>query len=307
MIINKDDIDSLKKLISTTTKSYEMFYFQLIQNVKTGSLQQRGKDGWDSFFTAWKQAIAALKIRRAYLLPLGSDAETCYREQDVWTYAVFTGFLFKHLKSALNLSVETLTKALLPSTGLQWLKAHPTVFDEWQDYWLDKSKEGSIFGLIEAQIAPVIDTPLAKPTLEPAEEPAATKTIDDFLAWLKQRVIADSAFIYQAQLLIHIIPEGCFCAMPLLLECFHEQYLLSSLPIDPKLLKQNIKHVSNAIPWIKNSQASYWHTLIKGEWENRETIKGFLLPMEILWGEDKTQWPAVSVNWKLEVGLAKAL
>jgi hypothetical protein len=87
----------LKPLISVTPTLYETLYAPIHHNLEiwfekiNHTLPAEAKK--TLLEKSWQRAIDALKIRRGYLLPFGSDAETCYREQDHWTYAVFTAML----------------------------------------------------------------------------------------------------------------------------------------------------------------------------------------------------------------------
>lgn len=68
-------IRELKQLISVTDEQYRAYYQPLIE---TKIAEQK-----------YARCLYALKKRRSKMLPIGSDAETCYQQQDVWTYAVF--------------------------------------------------------------------------------------------------------------------------------------------------------------------------------------------------------------------------
>ena len=89
-----------KQLISSTNEDYGRFYLSAIHTIAE-SLQQFPKpvvdENKERSLLQWslKHAIAVLKFRRAYMLPMGADTETCYAEQDVWTYALFTATLLQ--------------------------------------------------------------------------------------------------------------------------------------------------------------------------------------------------------------------
>ncbi len=99
--IYQEKLHELKQLVSVTPHYYEALYlkpllamaaivqqlpypFQHHYEIKNGFL-----------LAALDCALAALKFRRGYMLPLGADTETCYREQDAWTYAIFTAALLQ--------------------------------------------------------------------------------------------------------------------------------------------------------------------------------------------------------------------
>ncbi len=81
--------------------------------------------------------IRALKRRRGYLLPVGSDSEVSFREHEVWTYAVFTATVLQCLMLICpDQSIEHL-KNIIPSQGLLWLKRHSVLIEQWNAYLLD--------------------------------------------------------------------------------------------------------------------------------------------------------------------------
>ena len=91
-----EKLRELKSLISVTPHYYELLYLQplyafsqLVQQLP----HPNKKDQW--LLIALERVIAALKLRRGYMLPLGADTESCYSEQDAWTYAIFTAALFQ--------------------------------------------------------------------------------------------------------------------------------------------------------------------------------------------------------------------
>ena len=84
-----------------------------------------------------KIVIKALRRRRGYLLPIGSDSEVSFREHEVWTYAVFTAAILKFiLLNAPDQSLESL-KPIVSLAGLLWLERYSDLIRQWNAYLLD--------------------------------------------------------------------------------------------------------------------------------------------------------------------------
>ncbi len=71
---------------------------------------------------AFLRSIASLQIRRGMMLPPHSDAETCYAQQEAWSYALFIAALWKDY-----LPDDKLIKKIIPKMGLSWLQVHSDI------------------------------------------------------------------------------------------------------------------------------------------------------------------------------------
>lgn len=144
----------LKNLLSITPEGYETVYmplfFHLSRWIEKNAVDLSSKAKANRLHTIWCYSTDALKLRRGYLLPFDSDAETCYREQDVWSYAVFTAALLDSLMKHFHPSVPHLIDAILPASGLAWLKAYASVFKAWNSYLQENDKK-TVFYAIEKQ------------------------------------------------------------------------------------------------------------------------------------------------------------
>ncbi|HEX4045881.1 MAG TPA: TraI domain-containing protein, partial [Gammaproteobacteria bacterium] len=106
----EEKLSEIESLISVTPSAYQELYVvplyafvnlvqQLPHPTNKGSILEVALD----------RVIDALKIRRGYMLPVGADTETCYREQDTWTYAVFLAALFQEcwlVLGAFNIDIK---------------------------------------------------------------------------------------------------------------------------------------------------------------------------------------------------------
>lgn len=146
---------AIKSLLSITPSGYNVFYAPLYlnlshwieKNVPDLSLEVKAK----RLETIWRYGADALKIRRGYLLPFGSDAETCYREQEIWSYAVFTAALFNSVTKHFDPDMTDLIPAILPEPGLAWLKAYSSVFEAWNHY-VENQGKNTFFSTLEKQL-----------------------------------------------------------------------------------------------------------------------------------------------------------
>lgn len=93
----------LKQLVSVTQNPYQSLYLSLVY--KFAEFVQGLPDMQNSAYDhhkgllkhAFVRALTALKYRRGYMLPVGADTETCYKQQEIWTYAIFTAALLKDI------------------------------------------------------------------------------------------------------------------------------------------------------------------------------------------------------------------
>lgn len=145
----------LKALLSITYSRYEPFYEPLYPNLKNW-IEKNVQDltpelKVNRLQKIWDNGIDMLKIRRGYLLPFGTDAETCYREQALWSYAVFTAALIDGLKKHFDVPVPDVTVVILPASGLGWLKSHASIFTPWSAYLQENDKK-TVFSILAKQL-----------------------------------------------------------------------------------------------------------------------------------------------------------
>jgi hypothetical protein len=145
----------LKSLLSITCSGYKKFYAPLYPNLKN-CIEKTAQDlnseiKTKRLTTIWEHGIQMLKIRRGYLLPFDADAETCYREQEIWSYAVFTAALIHSLKKHFDVPANDLTKTLFPTDGWKWLNTHPAIFIAWNAY-LQENDKNTVFHILAKQL-----------------------------------------------------------------------------------------------------------------------------------------------------------
>lgn len=90
----------LKSLISITNQDFNELYLKCINKVayflqQLPGLSTERKTSFGFLNDSVDKMLLSLKRRRSFMLPMGGDSEVCHREQDVWTYAVFSASLLQ--------------------------------------------------------------------------------------------------------------------------------------------------------------------------------------------------------------------
>lgn len=129
----------LKHLVSITKNLYQTLYLGFLKNIQP-KIQEV------LFFKSFEQALYALKARRGFVLPISADAETCYREQEAWTYAVFTAVFLKE-------SHLTEFEKYLSQQGLEWLKSYPQLFADWCNFCTDEALKNNAISMITQKVS----------------------------------------------------------------------------------------------------------------------------------------------------------
>ena len=113
----KAAIRQIQLLVGVSHADFQFLYVETIKNLSIS---------YEALFNDMlKTVIKALRQRRGYLLPIGSESEVSFREHEVWTYAVFTASILNFI--LLNVSEQSLAtlKTIIPLAGLLWLKRYP--------------------------------------------------------------------------------------------------------------------------------------------------------------------------------------
>ena len=208
-----------------------------------------------------KNISHCLKYRRAYLLPIGADSETIYRQQEIWTYATFTAALWLYCPH--NLDIKT----IMPKKGLNWLKRYPEIFNTWLEYLTGKENIFTkVVGKYQVQ-GECSQTPKEKRhnSIPPGK---------DFFDW-----VIDCINNNQLQY-IHRINIGYFMAIPEAWNAFSED--------------DDIGTISRSEKLIKNDEGGVIHCYCWGDWKNRHTISGIIIKPDCLPGLKKE--PVVDVE-----------
>lgn len=233
----------IKALISLSQSDYQMLYDSL--------LIQLAKKSGSRYYQLIENISNCLKRRRAYLLPLSADSETIYRQQEVWTYAIFTAALWFYCPHIDDI------KTIMPEMGLSWLKRHGNLFSIWSDYLAGKENIFSeLVGKHRVQDERVYSSE------DVHQDPKTTGK--DFFDWTIDCINAS-----QLQY-IHRIDVGYLINIPEALHAYSNSF--------------DIETISDSQKLMKNEEGGAIHHYCWGDWKNRNTISGIIIPSDKLPG-----------------------
>lgn len=341
----------LNHLISATPSHYLDLYLKPLQAF-AGLAQKLPHPHYPDYDKAGglllagiERAIAALKFRRGYMLPLGADTETCYREQDAWTYAIFSAALLQDcwlvlgafqvtIKDPHNNKVDLwqplamprmmpehdyrfnvrsleecwrsanplLIKSILTERAFQWLCSYPLLFPSWWNNITGRPlSEDMLHGILQRAESIVFkknneklseaksnETPQQQVQTDNQIVSIAEKLIDH----VKQKINQRSLEVNQSGSFIHRVAEGILLIMPNAIESLLSQHpelknnieISTNESIDEALWKS----LTESGQFIKNgAQNTFLHHYFIGRWEDRNIVRGLLLPCEVLFSADE--------------------
>jgi hypothetical protein len=309
----------LKHLVSVTPENYECFYIELLQRAAE-LMQQKSKE---IFTLGLARAITVLKHRRAYMLPPGTNAETCYQQQDAWAYALFTAALLKDYEH--NPDLLTLAKQLIPDAGIQRLSHYKNIYQEWCDFFDNQADINNIIvaiiqkaevalsiksasaeittcGAIASMLYPT--TRLSEPIIEQATTPISASDdteekelplTDHFINWLRQAIAKEKLPINTVKSLVHRVADGMLLVMPELLENFIAE--------NPKAVTEEVANdfennwqqlTNNNDYFVAAEKSGFQHRYCFGNWQSRRVFIGLVLKPQHLFSSDKI--PNININ-----------
>lgn len=281
---------TLKHVVSVTPEDFQILYAKPLQAIAA-------QQAMEVFAQTSARILAVLKQRRAYMLPFGADTETCYQQQDSWTYALFTAAL---LQNEETLSAEK----YIPIRGLQWLKSFPALYEVWSAYLNGKAATDSpLVKIIEqAEAALKGQLPVAKNAEKILGEenksvainiPTIIPTEAHFIAWLQEALIQQTIRSNETESLVQHVREGIFLIMPGLYEFF----LAHQPQFTPLKFQKFVATLSvNVFIFPKKGKL---HRYYQGNWHARQTQEGLLVPRETLFTSEML--PPVNTRWQYDV------
>ena len=304
-------IHQIQSLVSVTQPDFQSLYVKTIQRFSEFlAIPNRPADE-SALIEALNDVVLTLRKRRGYLLPLGADSETSFREQEEWTFAVFAASLLNHIEIKSRLDIA---KAILPGEGFAWLHRNKKLFGLWEAY-LQGDEQYNIFIKIVVPSKPVslknvviqkVDSTVL-PNKEDAQPLCDNTSMDkslnesalssplfqavDFWQWLKDAIIHQQIGTNDTDSIVHGIKTGVLVCIPQAIDIFlrkkSEELDINS---DQVILGQRIaltKAVKKHDALIRNAQGSRVHTYCIGKWENRNVLSGIIIEAEVLLGESK--------------------
>ena len=121
-------LNQIQTLSGVTQNDFISLYVTSVNNFEGYLVGQNQADLLTAVLT---DVVLALKKRQGYLLPVGADSETSFREREEWTFAVFTSALFTVIDTNNRLG---LAESILPAKAFSWLKRNKKLFELLQAY-----------------------------------------------------------------------------------------------------------------------------------------------------------------------------
>lgn len=266
-------IKQIWPLVSLTQADFKRIYVATVNNFLAVEHDQEVCE------QALLRATQALKLRRGYMLPIGSDAETCYREQEIWTYAVFISSLMSHRWSDLH--------EVLPEITMAWIDRHPNVAKAIKAFEPDAKDAGNNVLIEIASLAKVVPQP-SEPTevesitalVKPKSKAKAQQRslIDVLSHWLNAGVKNSTISVNEHDSFIHRIDLGVFLVLPACYEQFIKDNASSAAQIFTNQLseKEFINRLLKDGHLVKANKGNV-HNYFFGDWGQRTTFSGVVL------------------------------
>ena len=124
-------INQIQTLSGVTQDDFKSLYVMTIERFSDYLSEPNQSVSVSSLLTVLNEVVLALKKRQGYLLPLGADSETSFREREEWTYAIFAGALLKSIDQQNRYGIA---KAIIPKQAFAWLHRNTQLFELWQAY-----------------------------------------------------------------------------------------------------------------------------------------------------------------------------
>ncbi len=289
---------ALWQLVSITKEDFEKIYIGTVDQFELFMQEQHLIDA------GIECAIRALKIRRAYMLPVGADTETCYRQNTAWTYAVFVSALTLNCwQKAEKLSSDNyaLMMELLPSSVQTWFGRFPNIRKMLQfDPVTIKANENVLAEIIyRAKQIQAKNVELEKQNAVPDEN----STLSDALFnWINESLHTKTMTLNHPKGFIYRVQAGIFLIIP---DCY-EQFAKHN----PRLLEYYLKDKQNLDEFIAQLTANehftkadkgYLHRYFWGEWKDRLLSDGLVLSTLSLIFGSKAVAPHPQLNVELKI------
>jgi len=317
-----------KTLVSVTQNDFAKLYQHVIDNYVrfVGDAVSQHHFINDIPVALWELGFElstiSLKLRQGYLLPSGEYIENSHREQEAWTYAVFTSALFQYLYEIpcqlLGIGHETnnsvlavgFAKALMPIEGFQWIYSNKNLFSHWIESLCNSEAENIITEIIKKaetflpytrrvsidnkpnqKNMSVSQNVEANDTLKELPKSRGEKNLnaDDFFKWLIAELRNNNLSINQRNSVVHRVSEGIFIVMPETVKKFIDTQFDDS-EIEKKACAKKAYQLSNAIKHhealIRNTPTSKTFLYYWGTWNTRETVSGVVVPWDFIYDEN---------------------
>ncbi len=303
--IEKYFVYQIQSLVGVTQADFQSLYVATIE--RFAKFLAESNQAVDSIILdkILTKVILTLKRRRGYLLPIGSDSETSFREREEWTYAIFIAALFSHIEKTDKLSVA---KVLIPKEGFNWLQRNHTLFLCWSAYLSESTdRKNNVFSeIIDAnnkQEAIVIEEDGVAPIPIDIDVVAVghSNILDlnaiDFFQWIKTALVNKTITINESDSFVHGVSEGILICIPQAIDTF----LKTQQVIDDQMITNRritlIKEIKKYPDLVRSSKNSRIHSYYWGRWEDRRVFSGIVVLLNTL----EASSSVVSINPQLTI------
>lgn len=256
----KNYTNQIWQLVSLTREDFKRIYLTTIDNFLTIETCQPASD------QSLQRAILALKIRRAYMLPVGANAETCYQEQEVWTYAVFVSGLMGHRRAEL---LKT-----LPENIRAWIERYPSVKKAFESFESEAVNSGNVLSEMVA-LAQEHLTLIETTEKSLAGSPAL---MDVLFNWLNTGIKNKTIPVNDREGWVHVVDNGTLLVLP---ACY-EQFIKDNAAVASKIFKDQLNEKEFIKKLVQGDYLieglhGYKHDYFFGDWSQRIRLSGLLL------------------------------
>lgn len=294
-LIKSQFIHSLAQLSALTKNDFKTLYGDTVTNFVNYIVLQCRMEKRKVLIDVFSTAILALKKRRGYLLPVGADSETSFREREEWTFAVFSAVLLINIGDNDRLNA---VNRILPKQAITWLNRNNKLFELWKDYlngqnnifseiivknhFLSSQNDDGSIALLMSEVNPSINTIQKK---QPKTEKKIVEHFEcdehDFWQWLEKTIKDKTIAFNQADSVIHRVEIGFLLVIPNIInEFLRYQFSKSELNEKTFNLKQRIvltKAIKKNGLLVRDVKGSRIHFYCFDKWEERRVISGIII------------------------------
>lgn len=286
-------IKSLSILTCVTKNDFELLYVEAVNKFSEYIQAENPSYKTELFIENLNTVINALKRRRGFLLPVGSDSESSFREREEWTYAVFSASLLQMLEPSRRLNAAL---QILPKSAMTWLQRNRRLYELWVNYL--QEGEINIFTEVIGGGNKIKTTILENKTETAVEkyDPAKNKINKEisvktdkpsdtaFWEWLKQGVVSQQLSINEDNSIVHGTGKGVLICMPQAIEVFCSQVQMSEIPIKQRIALANAVKKNPLLVRTAKGSRTFFYCL--GKWDARKIVSGVIAPSSMLFNTD---------------------
>ena len=258
-------MQSVWKLVSTTREDFDMLYGATLSQYQSVIRDE------EHLNKALQRTLHVLKIRRGFMLPKGRDAETCYQQHSVWTFALFTSSLMLDAYKFLNIPSDKNGDAIqrvLPKHVKKWISEYPNVLETFR---FDPENIRSSHNVLAEIIYQ------AQKRKSKSKQVVGTLS-DAFITWLNDELIQKHISVNDDTGYLHHVENGVLVVMPRA----YNEYISRNAEAAKSYLQANqsfehfIELIGKDSSFIK-SHNGLLHDYYRGDWSSRDVIRGVLV------------------------------